>query len=119
LLSSSEGVERAKQVAMLSLHKATFSIDESWSAVLEMDLSKPKSEGGGTLSDMKDQFQNILEVLRSNEEDLDQSFGQIGESIQHIVNTMVKVLKDAITKNAADSESAKVKLLTFTYLLLV
>lgn len=115
---SSEGVERAKQVAMLSLHKATFSIAESWSAVLEMDLSKPKSEGGGTLSDMKDQFQNILEVLRSNEEDLDQSFGQIGESVQHIVNTMVKVLKDAITKNAADSESAKVKLLTFTYLLL-
>ena len=99
-----------KQVGMLSLHKATFSIAESWSAVLEMDLSKPNSEGGGTLSDMRDQFQNVLEVLKSNEEDLDQSFGQIGESVQHIVNTMVKVLKDAINKNADDPETAKVSI---------
>ena len=51
------GMERLKQVGLLSLHKATFSIEESWTEVLNMDLTRPKSEGGATLSDMRDQFQ--------------------------------------------------------------
>ena len=56
-------------------------------------------------------LQNILEILKSNEEDLSQSLGQIAESAQHIVNTMVKVLKDAISKNPdSDADASRVRL---------
>ena len=55
------------------------------------------------------QLQNVLEVLKNNEEELGQSFTQIAESAQHIVNTMVKVLKEAITKKEGlDVDEAKV-----------
>ena len=58
---------------------------------------------------MTKQLQNVLEVLKSNEEELGQSFTQIAESAQHIVNTMVKVLKEAITKKEGlDVDEAKV-----------
>jgi vacuolar-type H+-ATPase subunit D/Vma8 len=54
-------------------------------------------------------LQNVLEILKSNEEELSKSFVQIAESAQHIVNTMVKVLKEAITKKEGlNVEEAKV-----------
>ena len=61
------GINRLRQVAMLNLHKATFSVEESWSSVLNLDISKPKSEGGASLSDVKDQIQaNNLRVFLRN-----------------------------------------------------
>jgi hypothetical protein len=59
-------------------------------------------------------LQNILEILNSNEEDLSQSFGQIAESAQHVVNTMVRVLKDAISKNPdSDADASRVGSIPF------
>lgn len=72
-----------------------------------MDMTKPKSEGGGSLTDMLDMLQNVQDVLKSNEEELAENFVQITESGQHVVNTMIKVLTDTIKKNE-DQDSAKV-----------
>ena len=102
-----EGIARLKQNGLLSLHKTTFSVQEAWSVVLNMDLTRSSSEGGGNLSDMLDRLQNVLDILTSNEEEITESFGQITESAQHVVNTMVKVLMDAIKRNE-DQEAAKV-----------
>jgi len=104
---SIKGIARLNQNGLLSLHKATFSVQEAWSVVLNLDLTKSSSEGGGTLSDMLDRLQNVLDILKSNEEEISETFAEITESAQHVVNTMVKVLVETIKKNE-DQEAAKV-----------